>query len=91
MNNNFEIKGKLSKEDFLKLKGLQAIHDDLVSSQQDVWSSVASILDEVMEKKEDSSSITNIEDIATDSMFSEKSLEKLLDDKGIEIAEDGDS
>lgn len=70
----------------MKLKGLKAMHDDLVKEQERIWSAVEDIFDLVTSVDEEGR-VTRLEDLAIDAMHS-SSLDSYLDKKGFEIKEE---
>lgn len=72
---------ELSKEDYLKLKGLRAMHDDLEKRREMVWDAVADIFDGVIGASEDEN--LNLKDEAVDAMMTLQGLDDFLEDHGV--------
>lgn len=77
---------ELSKEDYLKLKGLRAMHDDLEKRREMVWDAVADIFDGVIGASEDEN--LNLKDEAVDAMMTLQGLDDFLEDHGVEVVDD---
>jgi len=84
---DYSVEDSLTKEEYLKLKGLRAMHDDIVQEQERIWSAVEEILDLVTEKSEDASEYFELQNIAVDAMHWKGGLDKFLKEKGFEVEE----
>lgn len=84
-DSDYNVEDALTQEEYVKLKGLRAMYDDLVQEQRRIWSAVEEIFDLVTEVSDDASDYFELKDLAFDAMHEKGGLDSYLKKKGFEV------